>query len=109
MILDYNTLPFEDIPHFKDGEGTFRVQMYFDGTTRIMHGFLAPGASIGLHRHEGTAEILFLVRGQGLLTEDGVQQTLHANQCTFCPEGHEHSLFNNGETDLEFYAAVPKQ
>ena len=109
MIIDFQTLPFEEIPHFKGGDGAFRVQMYWDGTTRIMHGILQPGSSIGLHKHEGNCEILFLIRGEATLIEDGEQKQLHANQCTFCPEGHEHSLLNTGKTDVEFYAVVPKQ
>ena len=109
MIIDFKTLPFEDLPHFKDGEGVFHVQMYWDGTTRIMHAFLAPGASIGLHKHEGSCEILFLVQGEATLLEDGERKPLSAGQCTYCPEGHSHSLINTGNEDVELYAAVPKQ
>ena len=109
MLLDFNTMPFEDLPHFKDGEGSFHVQMYFDGTTRIMHGILVPGSSIGLHRHEGNCEILFVLSGDGTLLEDSERKPITAGQCTYCPDGHEHSLINTGTADLEFYAAVPKQ
>lgn len=109
MIIDFKTLPFEEIPNFKGGDGVFRVQMYWDGTTRIMHGILAPGSSIGLHKHEGNCEMLFMVSGQGTLLEDGKHTILSAGQCTYCPDGHEHSLINNGAEPLEFYAAVPKQ
>ena len=109
MIIDFKTLPFEEIPHFKDGEGNLRVQMYWDGTTRIMHGILEPGSSIGLHKHEGTCEMLFVLSGEGTLLEESKQKLICAGQCTYCPEGYEHSLINNGTQNLEFYAAVPKQ
>ncbi len=114
MIIDFTTIPFEDIPHFKDGEGNLHVQMYWDGTTRIMHGVLVPGSSIGLHRHEGSCEILFMLRGEATLIEisgNGEKSThiLCAGQCTYCPEGAAHTLINNGQQEVEFYAAVPKQ
>ena len=109
MIIDFLNLPYEDIPHFKDGEGQLHVQMYWDGETRAMHGVLAPGASIGLHRHEANCEILFLLRGHATLLEDGERHSLIAGQATFCPNQHEHSLINTGAEDVEFYAAVIKQ
>ena len=109
MILDFNTMPFQELPNFKGGEGALRAQMYFDGTTRIFRGILAPGSSIGLHRHEDNCEFLFLLRGTGTLIEDGERHTLMAGQCTYCPNGHEHSLLNESDAELEFYAAIPKQ
>lgn len=107
MIIDFNNLPFERIPNFKGGEGVFEVQMYWDGTMRIMHGKLAQNASIGLHTHEGNCEILFVVKGNGVLIEDGEQKMINEGQCTYCPEGHTHSLINENCTELEFYAVVP--
>lgn len=109
MIIDFNTLPFEKLPNFKGGEGFFEVQMYWDGNMRIMHGKLAPGASIGLHTHEGNCEILFLIHGTATLLEDNQQKVLQAGQCTYCLNGYAHSLINTGSEEVEFYAAVPKQ
>lgn len=96
-------------PNFKGGEKQLMAQMFFDGTTRIMHAVLEPGASIGEHKHEGNCEILFVVSGQGTIIDDGVASPIVAGQCTYCPEGHAHSLVNTGDVDLEFYATVPKQ
>ena len=83
---------------------------FFDGTNRILHGILVPGASIGMHTHETNSEILFVLAGHGTLIEDGVSHPIHLGQCTYCPKGHTHSLINTSEEqDLEFYAVIPEQ
>lgn len=109
MTIDFKNMPFEDFPHFKGGEKEMHAQMWFDGTTRVLHGILNPGASIGEHVHEGNAEILFVVKGKGTVIDDGVPTPIEAGQCTYCPVDHKHSLVNTSDADLEFYACVPKQ
>jgi len=110
MIIDFPNMPVQVLPAFKGGEKEFSAQMFFDGTNRIMHGVLIPGASIGPHTHETNSEILFVLSGHGLILEDGVLTELHKGQCTYCPKGHSHSLINtSAEEDLEFYAVVPEQ
>ena len=41
------------------------------------------------------------------LFDDGVEY-VEAGQCHFCPKGHSHSLINENEEPLEFYACVPE-
>ena len=108
MRLDFETMPFEDFPNFKGGEKEYKAKMYFDGTTRIMHGTLEQGASIGFHKHETNSEIMFFLAGKGkVLFDDGVEY-VEAGQCHFCPKGHSHSLINESEEPLVFYACVPE-
>lgn len=110
MIIDFPNLPMESYPSFKGGEKELSAQMFFDGTNRILHGILEPGASIGMHTHETNSEILFVSAGHGTIIEDGVASPIHVGQCTYCPKGHTHSLVNSSEDqDLEFYAVVPEQ
>lgn len=110
MILDFPNLPMESFPAFKGGEKELSAQMFFDGTNRIIHGILIPGASIGMHTHETNSETLFIVAGHGMVIDDGVERPVHLGQCVYCPKGHTHSLINTSEEgDLEFYAVVPEQ
>lgn len=109
MIIDFPNMPVELIPNFKGGEKEFSVQMFNDGSCKIMHGTLIPGASIGLHTHETDAEILFVIAGKGTLIDDGTPKPIQAGQCAYCPKGHNHSLVNSDDKqDLEFYACVPQ-
>lgn len=43
---------------FKGGRKELAAKMFFDGTNRIFKGRLIPGASIGVHAHEGSCEDL---------------------------------------------------
>ena len=45
MIIDLKGMETTVLPNFKGGEKEYKAKMYFDGTTRIMHGTLEPGAS----------------------------------------------------------------
>lgn len=109
MTLDFNTMEFASLPNFKGGEKEVKAQMFWDGTTRILHGILVPGASIGQHVHDENCEIIFVIKGEGTIIDDGESSPIAAGQCTYCAKGHSHSLVNSGTADLEFYAAVPNQ
>lgn len=104
------------LPAFKGGEKEFSAKMFYDGTNRIFKGTLIPGASIGVHAHEDSCEMIFIISGKGTLLERGPEDTVEthtsvcAGECLYCPKGHTHSLMNTDpENDLVFYAAVPAQ
>lgn len=109
MLIDFNQIPENAIPNFKGGEKETLARMYFDGLNRIMMGRLHPGASIGLHVHDTSSEVIFITRGQGHVLYDGEMLPVHAGSVHYCPKGHEHSLINDSEADLEFSAVVPQQ
>lgn len=109
MIIDYTKMDWKENPGFKGGEGALYNKMYDDGSNKMMMGCLKPGSSIGYHKHEGNCEIIFVVEGKGKVIYDGQEFEVSAGQCHYCPENHEHSLINNSDADLVFYAAVPKQ
>ena len=110
MILKYDDIPLVHLPAFKGGEKELAANMFFDGTNRIFRGRLVPGASIGVHTHEDSCEVINVVSGTGVLLEEGMEHEVTAGDCLYCPEGHSHSLVNSSEDeDLVFYAAVPKQ
>ena len=108
-MIDFNSIPYQEIAHFQDGEGIFRVKMVDDGQNRILCGRLEPGCSIGLHRHETSAEILFVIAGHGIVTLEGVEEPLGPGQCHYCKKGCAHTLRCEGEEPLCFYAVVPQQ
>ena len=108
MIIDLKGMETTVLPNFKGGEKEYKAKMYFDGTTRIMHGTLEQGASIGYHKHETNSEIMFFISGKGkVLFDEGVEY-VEAGQCHFCPKGHSHSLINENPEPLVFYACVPE-
>ena len=107
MIIDFKNEAPEVLPNFKGGEGDFIAKIHFDGKNKILHGTLPPHATIGLHTHEADSEIIYILRGRGAVLDDGALLPLEAGQCQYCPNGHSHSLINNSEEDLVFFAVVP--
>lgn len=117
MIIKFDESNLCSLPKFKGGEKELTANMFFDGTNRMFRGCLAPGASIGLHTHEDSCEVIFILSGKGNIIEiDNVADSspmtslVEEGDCLYCPKGHAHSLINSSETeDLIFYATVAEQ
>ena len=108
MILDFDKIEEKVIPEFKGGEKNFIPHMFTDDKVKIMRARLEPGASIGYHIHDTKSEIIFLIKGTGVVIYDDEREILEAGQCHYCPMGHSHSLRNESHEDIEFYAVVPE-
>ena len=109
MILDFDRLEPTVLPRFQGGEKQLDARMFVDENNKILRGRLEPGASIGLHTHETSSEMIYILRGTGRVLYDGAEQAVRAGVCHYCPRGHAHSLINDGDQDLEFFAVVPQQ
>lgn len=116
MIIKFDEMDITRLPQFKGGEKEFAANMFFDGTNRIFKGRLIPGATIGMHTHDDSCEVIFVLEGNGTIVEKEpgceVEQTrsVTTGDCLYCPKGHTHSLRNtSNEGDLVFYAVVPRQ
>ena len=65
--------------------------------------------SIGLHTHDTSSEIIYILKGRGKVLYDGGYEEVEEGLCHYCPKGHEHSLINDSDEDLIFFAVVPEQ
>ena len=109
MLIDFSAMEEQVIPGFLGGEGTFRTRMRVDELGKIMRAALEPGSSIGLHTHDTSSEIIYILAGKGKVLCDGEYEPLSAGSCHYCPKGHSHSLINDSDAMLEFFAVVPFQ
>jgi len=109
MYIDLTKLPITELEHFNGGEKIFRAHMHIDEQNRILLGRLEPGASIGLHTHETSSEIIWFLSGSGKAICDGIEERVAPGGCHYCPKGHAHTLINDGSEDLTFFAVVPQQ
>lgn len=115
MKLEIEKIPVKHLEHFNGGEKVFMANMYVDESNKILRGVLVPGASIGYHRHEGSCEVIYILSGCGKVLynpsesgiENAIEERLVAGDCHYCPEGHFHSLINDRDEDLIFFAVVP--
>jgi mannose-6-phosphate isomerase-like protein (cupin superfamily) len=109
MLLDFTKMSETAIKNFYGGEKELLTQMYTDEHARIMKIKLVPGASVGLHKHEASSEIIFVLSGTGTAIYDGQKEKLQAGLCHYCPKGHSHTVINDSKKDLLFYAVVANQ
>ena len=109
MVIDFKNEQATVIPNFKGGEKSISAKMFFDGKNRILHGVLESGATIGVHTHETNSEVIYFLKGRGKVLYDGEYEKVEEGMCHYCPKGHTHSLINDSDSDLEFFAVVPEQ
>lgn len=67
---------------------------------------LAPGCSIGYHVHEQDSELFYVMKGEALYNDNGVECILTAGDVMICPVGTGHALANNGDENLEICAVI---
>ncbi len=109
MKIDFNNIEAEIKNNFNNGEKYFEVKTYNDGLNKIMMGKLIPGASIGLHTHTDSSEIIYVLSGSGKNICDGIEERLNPGDTHYCKKGSNHTFINDGNEDLIFLAIVPKQ
>jgi len=109
MKINFDRINLTELKNFYGGEGALFANMHVDECGKIMRGCLKKGSSIGLHRHDTSSEIIFILSGSGKAVCNGVEELLSAGDCHYCKKGSDHTLINIGDDDLCFYAVVPVQ
>jgi mannose-6-phosphate isomerase-like protein (cupin superfamily) len=109
MKIDFRLLDETVLPKFKGGEKQLVAKMFTDERNRIMKAKLEPGASIGLHTHDTSSEIIYVLSGKGKAVCNGYVERLEADDCHYCPKEETHTLINDGDEDLIFFAVVAQQ
>jgi len=105
-----------DVPHIDatmfGGPGELHADQIltkdeFAGKGRLFnHCVLHPGETIGVHPHKNEFEVYYILSGEGLYTDNGVQSQVKAGDVTVCYSGESHGLSNNGSEDLVFIALI---
>ena len=109
MIIDYQHIEEQLVEKFKGGEGHMCTRGFVDDGQKIMFNRLTPGSSIGYHCHERNTEIMYILSGHGHYDMDGTREEIQAGQVHYCPMGHSHAMYNDGDDDLVFFAVVTKE
>ncbi|MGN0298282.1 MAG: cupin domain-containing protein [Lachnospiraceae bacterium] len=109
MKLNFDETKETVLNEFYGGQKSLIARMYVDDRNKIMRGKLEPGASIGLHTHKTSSEIIYILEGNGKVEYDDTMENVKAGECHYCPKGHTHRLINDSDKDLIFFAVVPEQ
>ena len=89
MLIDFNETKEITIPGMK-----------------IIPTKIHPGGSIGLHKHETSDDINYVLSGTGKAICDGQEEILKVGTCHICKKGSQHSIENIGNDDLVLLTVV---
>jgi len=92
------------------GEGdclvrTLLTEEFSSSLSYIREIILEPGASIGLHEHNGDEEIYYIISGTGTMIIDEEEQCVKTGDVTLTKSGSRHGLKNDSDTPLKLFVA----
>ena len=96
----------------REGSGEVEIQHIFKkeelkGKTRLVARLtLRQGCSIGTHAHEKEEEIFYVLKGEGVATENGETFILKEGDAMVTGNGASHAIENQSERPLELFAAI---
>lgn len=106
MLVDFNEVKEMTIPGMNNGTGTMIAKMYMDDQGKVILCTINAGGSIGIHKHETSDDINYVLSGNGRAICDGQEELLTAGTCHICKKGSEHSIINIGSSDLVLLTVV---
>lgn len=112
MIKRANEMIRELRENARGGTGTVEFVHIFGreelkgGARLVAKLILNPGCSIGKHPHENEEEIFYIMKGKGLIDDNGEIRELCAGDVSITGGGGYHSITNNSNEILEIFAVV---
>ena len=89
--------------HFKDIANQDEL---YNHARLFSHLTVNPGCSIGTHTHEHETEFFYILKGEGLFHDNGVDVKVHPGDVCATGYGAEHSMENISDEPLEFVALI---
>lgn len=92
------------------GRGVVTVHKLLDEAALNGHGRgvtwmeLPPGASVGLHRHEGASEQFCVLEGSGVFLDGGERVPIRAGEIGLMRPGGSHGIENTGTEPMKVLA-----
>ena len=80
--------------------GMMTAKMYMDAQGKIIPCAIHKGGPIGVHKHETSDDINYVLSGNGKATCDGKEEIVSPGTCHICKKGSEHSIENTGDEEL---------
>lgn len=106
MLIDFNEIKEIIVPGMNNGTGTMAAKMYLEEQGKIIPCSIHKGGSIGLHKHETSDDINYVLSGNGIAICDGQEEILSEGTCHICKKGSTHSIMNTGNDHLVLLTVV---
>lgn len=81
MLLDFNEIKEIKMPGMNNGTGMMTAKMYMGKQEKIIPCSIHAGGSIGLHKHETSDDINYVISGSGKAICDGKEEILSKGIC----------------------------
>lgn len=79
----------------------------FRGKGRLLsHSVIFPGSSIGVHTHKGDFETYYILKGEGVVNDNGEMTPIGPGDVVYTGSGESHSIENTGQQNLELIAMI---
>jgi quercetin dioxygenase-like cupin family protein len=100
----------------RGGSGDVKIEHLFEPGSELNSPFarmisritLAPGCSIGFHRHDGEEEVFHIISGSAEADDNGTVVTLNPGDSILTGNGAGHGIKNAGSADLVMLAVIIK-
>ncbi len=107
MIRRKNEVRERIVENAQGGTGKVLFRDWLEPETEAVgHGrvisqvIIYPGSSIGVHKHEGEFEAYYVLSGQGIVNDNGVESVLDIGDVHLCKNGETHGIKNESEENL---------
>lgn len=87
MLIDFNKIQEISVTGMNNGMGTIKAKIYMDKKGKIITCTIKVGGSIGLHTHETSDDINYVLNGEGKAICDGQEEILSTGICHICKKG----------------------
>lgn len=100
MIKDASMFTDEIRSNMRGGQGDVKLRDFLteaemNGKGRLFARVtLEPGCSVGYHVHEGDSEIFYVLEGNPVYNDGGVERQVAPGDVMICPDGTGHGLSN---------------
>ena len=85
-MINFDLLKEIELDNFKGGDGSVIAKIFTDNNNKIMKATLKKGTSIGMHTHDTSSEIIFVINGTASCEIDGKKEQVKKGQCHYCPK-----------------------
>jgi mannose-6-phosphate isomerase-like protein (cupin superfamily) len=96
----------------RGGKGTIEIthimnQTDLKGQARMFAKItIEPGCSIGYHEHAKEEEIYYIIKGKGVVNDNGSIYEMNIGDSVITGNGASHSIENTGKETLELLAVI---
>ncbi|MDP4093746.1 MAG: cupin domain-containing protein [Bacillota bacterium] len=112
MIKKAENMEIEIKDQMRGGKGSVEIMHIFKqqeltGKARLCAKIsINPGCSIGLHEHVNEEEIFYVIKGKGIVNDNGEVKEVAKGDSILTGGGAVHSIENTGSDVLELVAVI---